>query len=77
MGVERIEDLLVYGEEYSFYGLWKQGTVGDNNTPRPFWLFFNDCRRWDEWNALEGTTRQIEIRQRHYFVRERDGRAFL
>ncbi|CAD0202857.1 unnamed protein product [Chrysodeixis includens] len=34
------------------YGLYKQGTYGRCNTPKPGWLDGKGRRKWEAWNAL-------------------------
>lgn len=34
------------------YGLYKQGTVGRCNTPRPGWLDLKGKAKWDHWDEL-------------------------
>ncbi len=37
------------------YGLYKQATLGDNNTPEPTGLFdFVGKRKWTSWNENKG-----------------------
>jgi len=37
------------------YGLYKQATVGNVNTPRPGILHQRDRAKWDAWKAVEGS----------------------
>lgn len=40
---------------YSFY---KQGTIGDCNTPKPGGVFnFKEKAKWDAWNELKGLSK--------------------
>lgn len=39
------------------YGLYKQATVGDCNTPKPAMFEFVGKAKWDSWNALRGMPR--------------------
>ncbi|KAK6513828.1 hypothetical protein TWF506_008261 [Arthrobotrys conoides] len=36
------------------YGLYKQATVGDVNTPRPGMMDFKGKYKWDAWKSQEG-----------------------
>jgi diazepam-binding inhibitor (GABA receptor modulating acyl-CoA-binding protein) len=36
------------------YGLFKQATVGDNNTERPGMFSFEGKAKWDAWTAHKG-----------------------
>lgn len=38
----------------SLYGLYKQATVGDNNTPKPGFLDFKGTKKWEGWNKYKG-----------------------
>jgi diazepam-binding inhibitor (GABA receptor modulating acyl-CoA-binding protein) len=38
------------------YGLYKQGTVGDVNTPRPGMLDVRGKAKWDAWVKRKGMT---------------------
>ncbi len=39
-----------------FYGLFKQSTVGDVNTKRPWAMDFTGRAKWDAWDKLRGLT---------------------
>ena len=41
-------------DKLEFYGLFKQGTVGDVNTERPGMLDMKGKAKWDAWKAKEG-----------------------
>ncbi|KAG8853897.1 hypothetical protein FRB96_007906 [Tulasnella sp. 330] len=41
-------------EQLKFYGLYKQATEGDVNTPRPGMMEFTAKYKWDAWNAVKG-----------------------
>ena len=41
-------------EKLEFYGLFKQGTVGDVNTERPGMFDMKGKAKWDAWKAKEG-----------------------
>lgn len=36
------------------YSLYKQGTVGDNNTNKPGMLDFKGKAKWEAWNKCKG-----------------------
>eukprot|EP00744_Colponema_vietnamica_P002261 GILI01003585.1.p1 GENE.GILI01003585.1~~GILI01003585.1.p1 ORF type:complete len:102 (-),score=42.33 GILI01003585.1:65-337(-) len=36
------------------YGLYKQGTVGDNTTSRPGMFDMKGKAKWDAWEAVKG-----------------------
>ncbi len=36
------------------YGLYKQATVGDNNTPKPGMLDMKGNVKWNSWNTYKG-----------------------
>ena len=42
----------------SLYGLYKQATVGDNNTPKPSFLDFKGVKKWEGWNNYRGYTQK-------------------
>ena len=44
-------------ELLNLYGLYKQATVGDNNTSRPGMFDVKGKAKWDNWNALKGTSK--------------------
>lgn len=35
------------------YGLYKQGTVGDINTPQPYFFNVTDTLKWNAWKRYE------------------------
>lgn len=43
-------------ELLKLYGLFKQATVGDNNTSKPGFLDLKGKYKWEAWNELKGTT---------------------
>jgi diazepam-binding inhibitor (GABA receptor modulating acyl-CoA-binding protein) len=40
------------------YGLYKQATVGDNNTDRPGAFNFKAKYKWDAWDKLKGKSQE-------------------
>ena len=40
------------------YSLYKQGTVGDNNTDKPGMLDFKGKAKWEAWNKLKGKSQE-------------------
>ncbi|KAL9940782.1 hypothetical protein V8E36_000270 [Tilletia maclaganii] len=45
-------------EQLVFYGLYKQATVGDNNTTRPGMIDFTGKAKWDAWKKHEGKSQE-------------------
>lgn len=45
------------------YGLYKQGTVGDNTEKKPGFGDMIGRAKWDAWNALKGTAPDDAKRQ--------------
>ena len=45
------------------YGLYKQGTVGDNAEKKPGFGDMVGRAKWDAWNALKGTSSQEAMQQ--------------
>ncbi len=44
------------------YGLYKQATVGDNNTPKPSLLDLKGNTKWNSWNNYKGYSKyQAEV----------------
>lgn len=41
-------------DQLTFYGLYKQATVGDVNTTRPGMLDIVGKSKWDAWDKLRG-----------------------
>jgi diazepam-binding inhibitor (GABA receptor modulating acyl-CoA-binding protein) len=41
-------------ELLQIYSLFKQGSVGDNNTDKPGMLDFKGKAKWEAWNKLKG-----------------------
>lgn len=41
-------------ELLNLYGLYKQATVGDNNTPQPWSVNMRARAKWDAWNKRKG-----------------------
>ncbi|KAJ2712276.1 Acyl-CoA-binding domain-containing protein 2 [Coemansia spiralis] len=41
-------------EKLKLYGLFKQGTVGDNETGKPGMLDFRAKYKWEAWTAVKG-----------------------
>lgn len=40
-----------------FYKYYKQSTIGDCNIPRPTFLYFKDCAKWDAWNSIKNMSK--------------------
>ncbi len=44
------------------YGLYKQATVGDNNTAKPGMMEFKETLKWNNWNKYKGYSKyQAEV----------------
>ena len=43
-------------ELLNLYKYYKQATVGDNNTPKPFVMNMKATSKWDAWNTVRGTS---------------------
>lgn len=41
----------------TLYGLYKQATLGDNNTPKPSFINIKDSTKWNSWNAVRGLSK--------------------
>jgi len=44
-------------EQGILYGNYKQVTVGDNTTERPWFVNVFGCQKWDAWTACQGKTK--------------------
>ena len=45
------------------YGLFKQGSLGDNQDSRPGFSDVVARAKWDAWNALKGTSTDAAMQQ--------------
>jgi diazepam-binding inhibitor (GABA receptor modulator, acyl-CoA-binding protein) len=45
------------------YGLYKQGTAGDNTEKKPGFGDMVGRAKWDAWNALKGTSNNDAMQQ--------------
>jgi diazepam-binding inhibitor (GABA receptor modulating acyl-CoA-binding protein) len=45
-------------ELLQIYSLFKQGTVGDNNTEKPGMLDFKGKAKWEAWNKLKEKSKE-------------------
>jgi len=52
------------------YGLYKQATVGDNNTDRPGLLDPKGRGKWDSWNERKGMSIGEAMKQYVDFVKK-------
>lgn len=41
-------------QKLTIYGLYKQATVGDCNTPKPSMMDFVGKSKWNAWNTNKG-----------------------
>lgn len=51
-------------ELLELYGLYKQATVGDNDTTKPGMFDFKGKYKWESWDKLKGTS-QEEAEQKY------------
>jgi len=51
-------------ELLELYGLYKQATVGDNDTTKPGMFDFKGKYKWESWDSLKGTS-QEEAEQKY------------
>lgn len=49
----------------NIYGLYKQATIGDNNTERPGMFSFEGKAKWDAWTKYKGYSKE---RAQHEYV---------
>lgn len=49
-------DIIQTYTKLKLYGLYKQSTVGDINTPQPGVFNFTSRSKWNAWNENEGMT---------------------
>ena len=45
-------------ELLQIYSLFKQGTAGDNTTPKPGMLDFKGKAKWEAWNGQKGKSKE-------------------
>ncbi|VVT55018.1 uncharacterized protein SAPINGB_P004378 [Magnusiomyces paraingens] len=45
-------------ELLELYGLYKQATIGDNETPKPAIYDLKGKYKWNAWNELQGTSQE-------------------
>lgn len=50
-------------ELLELYALFKQGSIGDCNTPRPGLLDFKGKAKWDAWDAKKGLSQDDAKKQ--------------
>jgi diazepam-binding inhibitor (GABA receptor modulating acyl-CoA-binding protein) len=62
-------------EKLQFYGLYKQGTVGNVNTKKPSFFDFVGQKKWDSWKSYEGFPQESAKMAYVYLVEKyaRDG----
>ncbi|EGI70327.1 Acyl-CoA-binding protein-like protein [Acromyrmex echinatior] len=46
-------------ELLELYSLFKQATVGDNNTSKPGMLDLKGKAKWEAWNKKKGTSQEV------------------
>ena len=52
------------------YGLYKQATLGDNNTSKPFFMDMKGIAKWEAWTRCLGMSRE-EAMERYILVANR------
>ncbi|ODQ50908.1 putative acyl-coA-binding protein [Saitoella complicata NRRL Y-17804] len=52
------------------YGLFKQATIGDNNTDKPGMFDLKGKYKWEAWNKLKGTSQEDAEKQYIALVEE-------
>ena len=52
------------------YGLYKQATVGDNVTSKPFFIDMKGVAKWEAWSKYYGTS-QEEAMERYILLANR------
>jgi len=57
-------------ELLKLYGLYKQATVGDNNTSQPGFLDIKGKAKWNSWNSYKGLSNESAKEQYVNFVKE-------
>ncbi|MBD8093659.1 acyl-CoA-binding protein [Pseudomonas fluorescens] len=63
-GVKQLLNRPANDELLELYGLYKQSTVGDNDSTRPGFTDFAGKAKWEAWNKLKGTS-QLEAQNRY------------
>ncbi|TSD76584.1 acyl-CoA-binding protein [Pseudomonas sp. KBS0710] len=63
-GVKKLLNRPTSDELNELYGLYKQSTVGENNSAKPSLLDLPAIAKWDAWSKLKGTS-QIEAQKRY------------
>ena len=53
--VEKLGD----SDKLDLYGMFKQATVGDCNTPSPGMFDFKGSAKWNAWNGKKGTSKEV------------------
>lgn len=57
-------------ELLKLYGLYKQSTIGDNNTPQPGFLDVKGKAKWNNWSSLRGLSKTNAMNQYISFTEE-------
>ncbi|KAJ8411660.1 hypothetical protein AAFF_G00164680 [Aldrovandia affinis] len=55
--VKKVKTRPVDQELLELYGLYKQATVGDNNTDKPGMLDMKGSAKWEAWNSRKGMSK--------------------
>jgi acyl-CoA-binding protein len=57
------KNYLTTDEGIKFYGLFKQGKVGDCNIPQPSIFYIFERQKWNEWNSRKGMSQEDAMRK--------------
>lgn len=61
--VKRLSKTPTNEEMLETYALYKQATVGDNNTPAPGFLDLKGKAKWNKWNEKKGISKDSAKQQ--------------
>ena len=50
-------------DKLALYGLFKQATIGDNNTPQPGFLALTEKAKWNAWNSRKGLSKEEAMKK--------------
>lgn len=65
--IRKITSKLNNNQLLELYGLFKQGTEGECNIPKPGWLDSRGRRKWDAWKNLAGMKSE-EAKQKYILL---------
>lgn len=66
----KVNKTMTNEELLEVYGLFKQGSIGDVNVPRPGMFDFKGKQKWDGWDAKKGTS-QDEAKEAYIVFAEK------